>query len=507
MKKKGLGLILTAALTLSACAGGEGESKKESGSGNKEITILSNFPSETLDPHLNYTAVRAGINETLVKINEDLELEPWLAEKWETTDNGQTWNIQIRDEISFHNGDKLDAEAVKKSLERNIEVSEAMKTALKIKEMKASGQELTIITEEPLPHLPSELVHPNTAILDSDEKDAGQKPVGTGPFEPVSFAAGSKLELKRYADYWDGKAKLDRAVFTFNEDANARTLALQSGDADIVYRPAIESINKLKEDNTIKTEVVPSLRTHLLMYNTQNPELNDLNVRKAFDYLIDRKETADSIMAGQASVAEGPFLSAFPFTPEYEKKEYSVKKTLTHFEKAGFEVKDGKVLKEGKPFSLNVLTYAYRPELPLIAQMLQSEAKQLGITINIQQVENIDEYIAQKGDWDLATYSLITSPRGDASYFLNSAYREGGAINPGKIADEKLASTITDLNKTLVEDERNKLAKKAVSIIDSERLHSFIVHPNNFAAYKSNVENWRLSKSEYYILTKDVDVK
>jgi peptide/nickel transport system substrate-binding protein len=100
-----------------------------------------------------------------------------------------------------------------------------------------------------------------------------------------------------------------------------------------------------------------------------------------------------------------------------------------HLEAAGYEIKDGKAMKDGKPLSLKLLTYSYRPELPLMAQLLQSNAEQLGITIEIQQVENIDEYLVKNSDWDVATYSLITSPRGDASYFLNSAYMPGGAIN------------------------------------------------------------------------------
>ncbi|GAA3331032.1 hypothetical protein GCM10020331_085940 [Ectobacillus funiculus] len=109
------------------------------------------------------------------------------------------------------------------------------------------GRFLTITTEQPLPQFPSELVHPNTAIIDVSKANVEQRPIGTGPFQVVSFEANSRLELERYEGYWDGKAKLERATFTFNEDANARTAALQSGDADIVYRPAIESIEGLKK--------------------------------------------------------------------------------------------------------------------------------------------------------------------------------------------------------------------------------------------------------------------
>jgi peptide/nickel transport system substrate-binding protein len=225
-----------------------------------------------------------------------------------TEDDGQTWTFTILDNVIFQNGNKVDAKAVKSSLERNIEVSAAMKNSLKIKELKADGQILTITTEQPLPQLPSELVHPNTAIIDSSESNFDQNPIGTGPFKVVSFDSSSKLELERYDEYWDGKANLEWATFTFNKDANARTLALQSGDADIVYRPAIESLEGLESDESIVTDVVPSLRTHLLMYNTSDEALKDTHVRKAFDSLIDLEEVVKSIMAGKAIIAEGPFL-------------------------------------------------------------------------------------------------------------------------------------------------------------------------------------------------------
>jgi peptide/nickel transport system substrate-binding protein len=504
-KSKMILLFCLSLLFLAACSakesGTSGETKK-----TKELTFLTNFPSETLDPHLNYTAVRAGVAETLVKINQNQELEAWLAESWETSNRGQQWIFKIKDNITFQNGNKVDAAAVKSSIERNIQVSEAMKTALKIKSMEADGQTLIITTEQSLPHFPSELVHPNTAIVDSSAKNTEQKPIGTGPFKVVSFDPNSKLELEKYEGYWDGEVKLDSATMTFNEDANARTTALQSGDADIVYRPAIESIENLQSNKSIKTDVVSSLRTHLLMYNSGKETFKDPHVRKAFDALIDRQVVADNIMAEQATVAEGPFLQDSPFSPTYEKKEFSLEKARKYIKEAGYEIKGGKAVKNGKHLTLKLITYSYRPELPLISQLLQSNAKELGITIDIQQVENIDEYLAEKSDWDLATYSLITAPRGDASYFLNSAYMAGGAINPGQIKNDKVIKLIEELNQTLDEKKRNELSKEAIKIIDQETLHSFIVHPNNFVAFKDYVLNWKTSKSEYYTLTKDLDV-
>ncbi|MRX72408.1 ABC transporter substrate-binding protein [Bacillus lacus] len=481
---------------------------QETGNGEEEkaITFLSNFPSDTLDPHLNWTPLRAGMVETLVKINEDLELEPWLATEWSTADHGKTWVFMINENAKFQNGEKVDAEAVKASFERNIEVSEAINNALKIESLKAEGQELVISLTESIPHFPSELIHPNTAVILADEGDIAKSPVGTGPFKAESFQAGSSLVLKKSDEYWDGEVNLDTVTMTFNDDANVRTLALQSGDADIVYRPSIESLETLKKDEDIITDVVPSPRTHLLMYNTEDEALKNVHIRKAIDALIDKSEIAKSVMTGQAIEANGPFLRDFPFSIDPAKHEHGTEIAAGYLEEAGVEVKDGQAYLNGSPLSFQVATTSFRPELPVIAQLLQSEAKELGIGINIKVVENIDEFLAENNDWNLATYSLVTAPRGDASYFLNSAYMDGGAFYYNSMEQDELKTIIQQLNSTVEVEERNEIAKSAGEIIQEEVLHSFIVHPNNYVSFKKGVENWQTSKSEYYMITKDLDV-
>jgi peptide/nickel transport system substrate-binding protein len=496
-------LILLMIFMLVGCSQSSSGEAEKSG---KELTLLFSFPTNTIDPHLdsNYTMVRAGVGETLVKISEQLEMEPWLAEKWETKD-GQNWTFKIREGITFHNGKKVDAHAVKKSLERAIKDNPAVKAALKIRKMEADGQLLTIQTEEVFPQFPSELVHPNTAIIDVAEKDFDKKPIGTGPFKVSSFEPGVALKVERFEKYWDGKAKLDKATFAFNEDANARLMALRSGDADIIFRPPVENLEQLKEEKA-KVESVPGLRTHQLIFNMDSPYMKEENVRKAIDALVDRKEMVERILSGHAVEAKGPFLTDFPFAPSYEEKKNGIEVAKQYFTQAGFQVENGKLTKDGKPVRLKMLTYSSRPELPLIAQILQSKAKELGIEITIQQVENIDEYLAANDDWDFATYSSLTAPRGDAAYFLNAAYMPNGALNYANMNHSKLTAIIHQLNQTVEANERNKLSKEALKIIDKEMLHSFIVHPNIIVAYRDGVKNWVTSKSEYYMLTKDLDV-
>ena len=96
-----------------------------------------------MDPHNDYIVLKAGVVETLVRMDDKLELQPWLASEWESVD-ASTWRFIIREGVTFHNGAKLDAAAVKASLERGIGVNKALDTTLKIASMKAEGQELTI---------------------------------------------------------------------------------------------------------------------------------------------------------------------------------------------------------------------------------------------------------------------------------------------------------------------------------------------------------------------------
>ncbi len=498
-------MLLSIAL-LAACSGTKESSTQATQQAKKELTFLFNFASQTVDPSLDYTPLRAGVVETLVKLDKNVKIQPWLATQWSSKD-GQNWEFQIRDGVTFQNGKKLTAETVKQSLERSIELNPGVKQVLRIKSMKASGQTLRVVTEESFPQFPSELVHPNTAILDTEAADPDKKPIGTGPFQVESFTAGTSLKLARYDGYWNGAAKLDRAVFAFNEDANARLSAILSGDADIVYRPPVESMDKMKQDSQLRLDSVVSLRTHELIFNTKKPLLQNEKVRKAFDALVNREELKDAIMGGQATVAQGPFLPDFPFVPKYPTRKTGTEEALKWFKEAGLQVDNGKVTQNGRPLTLKLVTYASRAEFPIFSQALQSEAKQLGITLQIEQVENYEDYLMNDMTWDLGMYSPLIAPRGDASYFLNVSFLPDGTLNYGKINDELLNKWIYQLDQTVDTAKRNELIAQALTRINDQTYYSYMVHPNTLVVYKDSVKNWVTSKSEYYMLTNQLDVE
>ncbi|SFE19776.1 peptide/nickel transport system substrate-binding protein [Paenibacillus algorifonticola] len=478
----------------------------------KTLTLLYHFKSGSLDPHNDYIVLKAGVVETLVRMDDKLELQPWLASKWESVDDS-TWRFTIREGVTFHSGAKLDAAAVKASLERGIGVNKALDTTLKIASMKAEGQELTITTTEPLPAFPSELVNPYSGIIDvAAEKTMGTEafnkaPVGTGPFQIKGFTPNMEINLARYDSYWDGAALLEEIKFKFNEDGNVRALALQAKEADLAFQLPAEMVDVIKQDQNLKIESLAGLRAHFLLYNQQQPALKDVLVRQALDLLIDRESMAKDVMLGNASAANGPFNANLPFGSQEAVQPLDTEKAKQLLEQAGYaQGSSGKLEKDGKPLTLEVITYKGRPELPLIAQLLQSDAAKIGVTLTIKTVENVDTYLRDNNDWNLATYSNLTAPRGDGGFFLNSAFIVGGSLNPANISNDELSAIIAQLNATGDVAERVKLTQAAAAVIKAQALHSYAVYPNIIVGMNKKVTGWTPGPEEYYLVTNKMDV-
>lgn len=506
-------LILCLMIFTAGCSSKSEQAAEPAEEKEKEVTMIFSFKSPNMDPHTGFTPIRAGVTETLLRLDENQKIEGWLAEKWETADNIQ-WKLTIRDGISFTDGTKLDAEAAKASLERSMAVNESLAGSLKIKAMEADGQVLNITTAEPYPALPSELVNPYTSIVNvKAEKEAGEEafreaPIGTGPFKVEKFVANQEVRVVRNDSYWAGKPRISKATIKFNEDANVRAMALQSKEADIVYNLPAEGIHPIKQDQELSVESVDGLRAHFILFNQESAKVSDRKVREALNLLLDRKSIAEDIMLGHAVPANGPFNSSLPFGLEDEAKGLDIEKAKDLLMEAGYkENGTGMMEKDGEALKLELITYKARPELPLIAQLLQSDAAKAGIKIDIKMVENADTHLSENSDWDLATYSNNTSPRGDGSYFLNTAFTETGALNVGKINIPELNDVISELNVTGDQDARVKLTKDAGEIINKEMVHSYAVYPNIIIGMNNRIKDWKPTPEEYYILTYKMDVK
>lgn len=503
--KKTLAALMTAAVVLTGC--GVSDDSASSGTAHT-LRLVTVYPANTTDPHVVQTAfiLTSGTVETLVKLDiKTGALTPGLATAW--TQKGKTWQLTIRDGVTFHNGKPLTAQIVQQNIDRAISKNPGVKKLLPIESMKADGQTLTITTDKPYAGLMSEFIHFNTAIIDPE---AGiEKPVGTGPFKFDSFNTTGAAELSRFDAYWGGKAKLERVTMTANQDANARLLALQSGEADVIYRPSTETLDGLKKDDRYTVETRTGTRVYHLLFNYKGPQAAlwaKEPFRRGIDALMDRPAIAKTVMSGYAEPTDNPFPGKTAISPGQVTRPSGKEAALKYFQQAGLEVSNGKVTSKGKPLTMNIVTYVARPELPQIAQVMENSASQVGISFKIVTADNIDEHLTSK-EWDVATYSANTVTRGDGSYFIHGSLTPGGAQNHGQLDDPALNKLIEQFNSAPNTEERATVAKQLGITVRERQLNSYLVAPMETAAFAKGVTGWQTptNEFEYPMITKDLD--
>ena len=211
MKKKvllGIFLALISIGVLTACGT---KKEKEAVSTEAQVTgghmnIALYWFGETLDPALDWdgwTLTRAAVGETLVTVDENLQLVGQLADSWENVDE-TTWKFHIRQGVTFQNGNPLTPEAVKASIERTVKMNERGESALKLASIDVDGEYVVIKTKEPYGAFLANISDPMFIIVDTsvDTSKFKETPVCTGPYMVTSFKPATSFEVVAYENYW-----------------------------------------------------------------------------------------------------------------------------------------------------------------------------------------------------------------------------------------------------------------------------------------------------------------
>ncbi|YCA42193.1 ABC transporter substrate-binding protein [Bacillus sp. JZ8] len=497
-----LALLCFIFLAVAGCS--EGQDRAESDS--KKLSFAFPWSPKSLDPHGSdsWEVMRSGAGETLIKLNEDLKPEPWLASSWERKDR-KTWTFTLRENVSFHNGEKMSAESVKKSLLRSNEKDSKVKDLLKLETIRViDDHKIEIVTKQPNEALISHLADPSTIIAEVSTLDEKEEyPSLTGAFQFEKFNKDESLIMKRNEEYWGQKARVTEIDIKFISDGNTRLMALQSGDVDGAVDISTDQISVLKNSDNINVLAAPSLRTHMMMFNMNSARVTNLSVRQAIDKVLPREEILTSIMKNEGTKGNGPFPDVLSFGKVKQSQESQSFDSL--MKQGGYTKEDGVWTKGGEPLQLTMLTFPQRPELTVMAETIQSSLLKEGIKVKVRSVENIDDVLAED-NWDLSMYSMLTAHTGDPQYFLNLFYNSKSLANVSHYNSAEVDKLLTELNQTSGEKEREEIAIKIGNQINKDIPQSFIVYPNTVFGVNEKVKNFEPSPIEYYYITPNVDV-
>ena len=289
---------------ISACGkkdgGGKGKKADRAADNSLVVGIAQDFDS--LDPDYMTAAgtkeVLFNVFEGLVKPNEEGEIVPAVASEVEKSEDGLTYTFTLREGVTFHNGDPVEMDDVIYSINRRGDGKDAAAQlpALEvIKDVKGKDGKLTVTLTEPSNEFLAYIM--NAYIIPADYGKQETAPVGTGPYKFVSRKVQDNLVLERFEDYWGQGGTIDKVTFKIQEKSEALITGLQGGSLDLVAHLSSDQIAQLNQDDFDIEEGSMNLVQALYLNNKEKP-FDDVRVRQALSYAIDKKTVIDMAFDG-----------------------------------------------------------------------------------------------------------------------------------------------------------------------------------------------------------------
>jgi len=453
----------------------------------------------TLDSPFTLDSATIGIVERivekLVRYNpKTIELEPALAERWEISPDGLVYTFYLRKGVKFHDGTPFNATSVKFNIERVLDPATKAAYSFYLAMIKSVDvvDDYTVKITLKYPHAPFlgrmavmvACINSPTAVKEWG-KDYALHVVGTGPYRLVKHVPGGEVELEANKDYWGGRPHLDRVIFMGVPEAATRVMMLEAGNLDVVSHVPPRDAERLKESKDVKILHTTGTRTMFIGLNVQREPFNDIRVRQAVNYAVDKKTIISKILRDAAKLAEAPVapnLFGWYKVGVYEYDPIKAKKLL---EEAGWKMgADGIMYKDGKPFEVNLHYGAGRYMMDAeVLEAVQSYLKAVGMKVNLIPMEwaayiDFTGKPLKESTVQMFLLGLAVLPL-DVDYGLDIAFHStkwAPGFNRGFYKNERVDELIELGAKTVDPNERLKIYKEAQEIIMKEAPHIFLYH-------------------------------
>jgi peptide/nickel transport system substrate-binding protein len=482
-----------------------GTAPKGQASDKKILRVSESFALQTLDPHLDYqgwyTSIY-GVTETLFHMNDQSTVTPLLAES--ASANGAVWTIRLKEKACFSNGDTVTPDMVIRNLKEAGEINFRFSNFTKYTYAIVDKDTFTIDTGTIYPMLINDLASPELAIADLDH--SGDKKTGlvaTGPFIVSSFEPGGTTQVARNEQYWNGKAKLDGAVFYYMPEAGTSFLAIQNGEIDTytsVTSDAAEQYRKEPETYTLTTIPATRLQFYILNENRMNASL-----RKAINLTVDSKAIG-AYLNGTVSETVGPFGPSASYG-KVTKAKPDIKAAKALLEGDGYTINsDGYYEKDGKVLSVNLAYYAAR-SLDTLATLIQEQLKEVGIHAVLTCEEDPDGTYIATGDFDIGLFCMISDKAGDPYYFINCTLADGAPYNCGGFKNEQVQLMIKELETETDTNKRAQLANQVIQTAIDEDAFGYVALFNKITVTRNGVKGVAENNPfDFYFLSADTDM-
>ncbi|CAX62047.1 oligopeptide ABC transporter, oligopeptide-binding protein [Erwinia billingiae Eb661] len=429
---------------------------------------------DMLDPHLARTYygrfVFAAMCDRLVDVDENLKVVPGLATDWKWSEDGKTLTMNLRQGVTFQDGETFDADAVKFNIDRALTLPGSLRkseiSSIESVEV-ASPSQVIFHLKTADAALLSQLTDRAGAMLApkaAAKPDFATHPVCSGPYQFVSRVQQDRIVLKRFENYWNKAAyHFDKVVFLPIPDDSVRLANLRSGDLDLTEGIAASDVKTVEADSKLALAKTTGLGYQGITFNIANgkvdpanPFAKDARVREAFSLAIDRDALNQVAFEGVYTPANQAFSPVSPYHVKLPIAPRDVEKARALLAAAGVKT----------PVNVTLLV-TNNPTSQQVGQVIQAMVSEAGFNVNLQMSEFaslLDRQ--QRGDYQLSLSGWSGRPDPDGSIF--SFINSKGTLNDGRYSNPQVDSWLTEARQTNDQATRQALYDKVVKQLQTD---------------------------------------
>ncbi|AFA72442.1 putative peptide-binding periplasmic protein [Gordonia polyisoprenivorans VH2] len=478
------GMGVVGASALSACAPSAG-----SGLADSPNTIRAAIAGEPdqLDPHKTSSyfsfEILENVFDTLVEPNEQLQMVPALAQRWEVSPDATRWTFTLRPGVQFHNGDPLTANDVVYSYRRIIDQQLSSSWRLEnVATVEApDAQTVVLTTKSPSPNLLANIGgFKGMAIVNRRNVESGEittRPIGTGPFAYQSGSPGTSLVLKARPGHFSGGPHVDGVAFSFISQGTTAVSAVRSGEVDWTDSIPAQQIGILRNDDALTVGTVVANDYWYVTMNFAKAPFGDTRIRQAVAYAIDRPSIAQVVGYGTATPNQLAIPKTSPWFTEYDR--YTAGLTRD----AALDKARGLLRAAGhRSLPMGLMVTTEYPETVTAAQVVASNLADVGIDVTIEQLDFgvwLDRQ--SQGKFDALLLGWLGNIDPDDYYYAQ--HHTGGTSNSQKYSNPAV-DRLLDAGRTELDVTRRKsIYADAATRIADDVSYLYLYNPSATQAY------------------------
>lgn len=413
--------------------------------------------------------VQSNIFEKLVALNEDMELEPGLATSWESIDD-TTWEFNLQEGVTFHDGTSFNAGVVKANVERIIDPDVASPAAHHFEMIEdievVDDTTVRFKTEYPFAALPEHFSHnvssmvskkqieEDYAAMEEGEEPGSvinENPIGTGYFKFDEWVSGEYVRVVNNEDYWNGEALLDSVTFKVVSEDLTRMAELETGDSHISNPVSPSDLDQIEmNEDDLHLDRQNSVALQYLGFNTQKEPFDDVRVRQAISMAIDKTQIMEGIYNNIGQIENGMLPATMPgYDASVKGIDYDMDQAKELLKEAGYP--DG--------FSTTIWLNEDRERMD-VATNVQAQLKEIGIESDIEIMEwgtFLDRLTLGEHDLYLLGWSNGTGTADSVFYPNFHSANIGESGNRVFMDDEDLDALIEAGRQEMDDEERDEI--------------------------------------------------